>query len=218
MRSLVRGALLVSVLVMAPALARTEEAREEPGTAEPELILPGDHVVAPGEWVELRWTRAEAISELEILLSLDGGRHYTRCISPQLDPQRCGFRWRVPPDVAGDLRMRIRFNRDGREIEGAPTAALTVATTNAGQPQPLGLPPSDGSSGTREPRPSGERQGAPGGRPAPGVLGSSDDADPDRPPTSAHIAEGTDARPAPRPLAAPGGRPFTAPRTLPMRS
>jgi len=73
--------------------AASSEPREE---SEPELILPGGHVVRPGQWIELRWTKADEISELEILLSVDGGRHYSVCISPQLDPNRCSFLWRAP--------------------------------------------------------------------------------------------------------------------------
>src|SRR5437763_141636 len=106
--------IFVALMALLPLAGRAHA-----GTRAPRLILPGDHAVRSGQLIELKWTPADSISELEILLSLDGGRHYTMCISPSLDPLRCRFVWRVP-DVDAPLRMRIRFNRGGREIEGAP--------------------------------------------------------------------------------------------------
>jgi hypothetical protein len=121
---------------------------EEPGReSEPRLFLPGGHLVRAGQLIDLRWTAADRIRELEILLSLDGGRTYSLCISPRLDPKRCRFVWRVPGGAGGRLRMRIRFNRDGREIEGAPMALVAVSPAEPGAPEPLGLPPLDGDRG-----------------------------------------------------------------------
>jgi hypothetical protein len=65
--------------------------REHEGSA-PRLILPGAHAVQPGQWIDLTWTEADDIEELEILLSTDGGRTYAVCVSPQLDPQARHFR------------------------------------------------------------------------------------------------------------------------------
>ena len=193
-----------------PARAGEPDGESESG---PELILPGDHVVQPGEWIELRWTRADQISELEILLSRDGGRNYSVCISPQLDPGLCRFRWRVP-ESGGDLRMRIRFNRNGREIEGAPTGPLRVAAGETDRPQPLGLPPVGGRGAAREPRPAGERSQS---RPTPGVIGPRDAASPDRAHASARAIV---SRPDPgtSPPDTADLMPFSAPRSLPLRS
>src|SRR5262245_28283198 len=128
-----------------------------PRESEPRLTLPGTRVVRPGQWIDLRWSEADSISELEILLSRDGGRHYVECISPQLDPRRCHYTWRVPEIGKGELRMRIRFNRRGQEIEGAPSAPLMVAG-GLGGPEPLGLPPLARDSGERSPRSSSRGQ------------------------------------------------------------
>jgi len=210
--------LCASLLTVAwvPAMARAGEREEyEEHESEPELILPGDHVVRPGEWIELRWSRADEISEMEILLSSDGGRSYTVCISPQLDPRQCGFRWRVP-ETAGDLRMRIRFNRDGREIEGPPSAPLRVATGRSGPVQPLGLPPITRAGSSREPRAPGERSERPGGRATPGVMGGRQVSDP-----SPVLTSGLADPPATDPAAPPpraGAMPFAPPRMLPLRS
>ena len=157
-RHTARGALIAALLFGGIActgfwtpVAASEHWIESEG--EPVLILPGDHMVRPGQWVDLRWTPADRIAELEILLSLDGGRHYSVCISPQLDPRHCRFVWRVPDRPGQSLRMRIRFNRDGREIEGAPSGPLVVSAGTREQPEPLGLPPMNGSAGERGPEP-----------------------------------------------------------------
>src|SRR5215813_3271044 len=71
-------------------------ATASPTTTEPRLMLPGWHTVRAGQLLALRWSPADSVSELEILLSTDGGRHYSHCISPRLDPRRCRFVWRVP--------------------------------------------------------------------------------------------------------------------------
>jgi hypothetical protein len=157
LRSLVCCGLAAALLSTAAAAS---ERREEAG---PRLNLPGGHVVHPGESIRLCWGEADGITEMEILLSVDGGRHYSVCISPQLDPVRREFIWRVPDDAPGALRMRIRFNRNGHEIEGAPTTPLVVATAD-GQPAPLGLPAAGDVPGA--PRPTG--RGDPADRAATG--------------------------------------------------
>jgi hypothetical protein len=220
MRALSLAALLACLLPVvafpAPSPAKAGKPDDERGSR-PELILPGDHEVRPAEWIELRWTRTEAVTELEILLSLDGGRHFDVCISPQLDPGRCGFRWQVPQNAAGDLRMRIRFNRDGREIEGAPTAPLKVTANGPDPPQPLGLPLGPGGAGTREPRPAGERSEAPGNRASAGAVSPRGASDPRSPATWRAVSVPVQEPMTPPPTA-DDGMPFAAPRALPLRS
>jgi hypothetical protein len=112
--------------------------------------------VRAGQLVDLRWSPADSIAELEILLSVDGGRHYSRCISPRLDPRKCGFVWRVPDLGSATLQMRIRFNRGGREIEGAPAAPLLVFAGGRDQAEPLALPPLGGAEPSRPSNGRGE--------------------------------------------------------------
>ena len=208
--------LCACLWALAPSRVAAHEPweRKENPESGPELILPGDHEVQPGEWIELRWTRADRIRELEILLSLDGGRHYPVCISPQLDPGRCSFRWRVP-ERPGELRMRIRFNRDGHEIEGAPTAPLRVAAGDRERPQPLGLPPAQAEGGSGETRSPGQRSEGPQSRIASAAFGPRTAPEPRRPAASASAL-------ALAPRACPPGAgcpmPFHAPRSLPLRS
>jgi hypothetical protein len=133
--------------------------------SEPRLIVPGGHAVRTGQLVDLRWSPADSVRELEILLSVDGGRHYSICISPQLDPTRCEFVWRVPDLEARTVRMRIRFNRGGREIEGPPAAPIQVFRGGRDEPEPLALPPAERSEA---PRSGSGRSGAPASESAPG--------------------------------------------------
>ena len=107
--------------------------------SEPRLIVPEGSVVRAGQWIDLHWTAAESIVELEVLLSTDGGRTYSVCISPEMDPARRHFLWQVPADAGAAPRLRIRYNRGGREIEGPPTRALKMMAGGE-QPEPLGLP------------------------------------------------------------------------------
>src|SRR5437870_5669892 len=83
-----RAALLILALcAMGIGLARTvlAESRDRLEAA-PCLSLEGGHAVRPGQVIDLQWSEADAIRELEILLSTDGGRHYSVCVSPQLNP------------------------------------------------------------------------------------------------------------------------------------
>ena|SRR5215831_16173545 len=129
-------ALALVALALGPGAGLASEvARHE---TEPRLILPEGSVVSAGQWIDLRWTSAESITELEVLLSTDGGRTYSVCISPEMDPARRHFVWQVPADAGAEPRLRIRYNRGGREIEGPPTRALRM--TGGERPEPLGLP------------------------------------------------------------------------------
>jgi hypothetical protein len=141
--------------------------------AEPSIDLPGDRIVRAGRWIDLQWSAADQVTELEILISTDGGRHYAVCISPRLDPGLHHFLWRVPCATSGPLRMRIRFNRGGREIEGAPTGPLDVIAGHERDPEPLALPPlAGGMAGAPEP---GKSEGRSSGASALGPWRAEDD-------------------------------------------
>jgi hypothetical protein len=132
LRALWRAALTGAFIAFAVAQARA-------GATGPRLQLPEDGTVAPGEVVTFCWDGADrSIREMEILLSTDGGSHYAECVSPQLDPRAGRYQWRVPDLGVGRMRFRIRFNRDGREIEGEPSASLHVIEPPQ---EPIALPP-----------------------------------------------------------------------------
>jgi hypothetical protein len=211
-------ALACLLVFAAPAFSHTAARANAGREPEPRLVLPGSRVVRPGQWIDLRWSAAGEIEEMEILLSVDGGRHYSECISPQLDPEARHFLWRVPENPGGDLRLRIRFNRAGREIEGAPTAALVVGSGDRSRPEPLALPPFAGDDGEREPRSPGGRGGAPASESAAESPESADDpattpgADSWVEPLGASIPD------TPRPAESAIHARFTPPRSVPLRT
>ena len=72
--------------------------------------------VIAGSRLEIAWSGLEAgTREVELELSLAGGRWMR--ISPELEAREGRYRWRVPPDLAGPARLRLRFGGDGFESE-----------------------------------------------------------------------------------------------------
>lgn len=117
---------LIATLALLPGVARGMAAPASP-IASPRLVLPRLEAARSGSNLEIRWTRADGrIEELELQLSLDDGRHYTLRVSPELDPRAGRFVWRVPNLASGEARLRLRFNRGGREIEGEPSEPFRI--------------------------------------------------------------------------------------------
>lgn len=83
----------------------------------PTLISPAaGQVVHPGEKVRVEWktsspnsTRYPAWCEIELWLSLDGGRTYTMRITPSMDPNTRFFYWTVPNTPTNSALLDIRF-------------------------------------------------------------------------------------------------------------
>ena len=117
---------LIVTLALLPNVARGMAAPASP-IAPPRLVLPELEAARAGSNLEIRWTMPDAsVEELELQLSLDDGRHYTLRVSPELDPRAGRFVWRVPNLASGEARLRLRFNRDGREIEGEPSEPFRI--------------------------------------------------------------------------------------------
>jgi hypothetical protein len=205
--------LLLAVCVLAMMAFSGRAGAEENEESEPRLYLPGGHVVRPGQWIDLRWTPADRIAELEILLSVDGGRHYTIWVSPRLDPDRCRYLWQVPALGGAALSIRIRFNRDGREIEGAPMPL--ELSREEDQPEPLALPPLGGDA-DRAPRPGGRGE-SPQGRACVGTSEATDDVSHSRR-ASAQAAGRVGPETQPRPHGAAFHTTLTTPRFVPLRA
>ena len=118
--------ILVAALLL-PAQAGAAGAR-----VQARLIGPG-HAVRAGTFVELRWEALPAdVEELEILLSLDGGRQFNLRVSPECDPGTGRYRWRVPNLASSNARLMLRYRLEGREREAEPTAPFVIlARTDA---------------------------------------------------------------------------------------
>ena len=111
----------------APALA-------EPAAPTPALAGPGAEVRA-GQVVELWWGDLPAgVEEMEILLSLDDGQHYSIRVSPELDAHERRYRWRVPNLPAARARLRMRIGTARAEIETEPTSPFRISA--ASEPSP----------------------------------------------------------------------------------
>lgn len=86
----------------------------------------GEHLV-PGQLVEVRWDELpDGVHEMELLLELDGGSPYEVRLTPQLIGSSRSLAWEVPNLPAKGARLRLRWNRDGVEIEGEPSALFTI--------------------------------------------------------------------------------------------
>jgi hypothetical protein len=108
--------------------------------------------VRAGERIDLKWTGIDAsIEELEIQLSVDGGRHFTLRVTPELDARAGHFVWRVPNLATADARLRVRFNRGGREIEGSTSAAFRIMPRADDAPEYAQIHEGAWWMGTRDP-------------------------------------------------------------------
>jgi hypothetical protein len=79
--------------------------------------------------------RYVAWCEMEVWLSLDGGRTFPMCITPILDPKATQFDWTVPNMPTNAAVLDIRFGCDGWYPESySPQPASTfVIAQRAGQ-------------------------------------------------------------------------------------
>ena len=77
------------------------------------------HVLYAGQEVRVEWkstlpnVRYVAWCEMEVWLSLDGGRTFPMCITPILDPKATHFDWTVPNMPSNAAVLDIRFGCDG---------------------------------------------------------------------------------------------------------
>lgn len=73
-----------------------------------------------GELVEIRWSAVPPeAKEVELLLSVDGGRHFSLRLTDELGADSRSFRWRVPNLIADGATLSLRMGIDCRETESA---------------------------------------------------------------------------------------------------
>jgi hypothetical protein len=97
------------------------------------IVVPaGGERLVPGQLVEVRWERLpNDVDEMELLLELDGGAPYEVRLTPQLIGSSRSLAWEVPNLPAEVARLRLRWSRDGIEIEGEPSAVFTIVPNPA---------------------------------------------------------------------------------------
>jgi hypothetical protein len=117
-------------LSAAPQLVTTASAG---GTYSARLISPRvGQVLYPGQHIRVEWKsvlpdlNGLAGCEMEVWLSVDGGRTFLMCISPWLNPKDKFFDWTVPNMPTNAAVMDIRF---GCEVFYPETYAPQPAST-----------------------------------------------------------------------------------------
>lgn len=96
----------------------------------------------PGASVELTWTLpspdadagAGSPAEMELILSLDGGRTYPLRVTRRLDPEATGWRWDVPFLPTDHARLALRMGSD-EAPEAERIALVSVEFAIAARPR-----------------------------------------------------------------------------------
>ena len=125
-----RGAWLAFALalVFVPRLVLAHPA----AVTDPAIELPAGLALRAGQSYEIHWSAPDgSVDEMEILLSIDGGRRFALRVSPEIDARAGKYVWRVPNLSSAEARLRVRFHRGGQEIDGASTAAFTLLGSRA---------------------------------------------------------------------------------------
>ena len=130
--------LLVTVFALAlncaPQFVDTSNAASDKYSAQ--LISPtAGQVLYPGQNVRVEWTanipKTQAGGcEMEVWLSLDGGMHFTLCLTPHIDPKATFFYWTVPNTPTNAAVLDIRFGCEWYYPESyspQPASMFTIA-------------------------------------------------------------------------------------------
>jgi hypothetical protein len=114
--------LLVVAFALAPQLFNSSRGAlaASGGTYSASLISPTiGEVLHPGQRIRIQWkdtlpnVRYVAWCEMEVWLSLDGGRTFPMCITPILAPKTTYFDWTVPGTPTNAAVLDVRFGCDG---------------------------------------------------------------------------------------------------------
>ena len=135
----IMSTLFAVALSFAPQFVNTSSA--DPGKYSAQLITPtAGQILYPGQRVRVEWTHTLpnvnlAGCEEEVWLSLDGGRTFTACITPILDPKATFFYWTVPNMPTNAAVLDIRFGGEGSypECFAPQTASTFVISQTTGQ-------------------------------------------------------------------------------------
>ena len=91
-----------------------------------------------GETVEIRWSGVpRGADEIELLLSVDGGRHFSLRLTDKLNSGSRSFLWRVPGLVTDSASLAIRAGVYGREIMSNPGPLFRISRNPSTESLPL---------------------------------------------------------------------------------
>jgi len=136
--------LLVVAFALAPQLFNTSAGvfAASGGTYSAKLISPRlGQVVYPGQQVRVEWTAAFPDMrnlygcEMELWLSLDGGRTWATCITPTILPNTRYYNWIVPNMPTNAAVLDIRFGCEFYYPESyspQPASTFVIAATAPG--------------------------------------------------------------------------------------
>ncbi|MGE5209190.1 MAG: hypothetical protein ACM3KL_07655 [Alphaproteobacteria bacterium] len=131
--------LLLLAFVIAPS--RMLAIPPPPPSFYPTLVSPkAGQIVYPGQKIRVEWQRPGAnlvnwpsYCEIELWLSLDGGRTYTIPVTPSMDPNATFFYWTVPNTPTNSAVLDIRFGCEPFYPEGFhPQNASPFVIASAG--------------------------------------------------------------------------------------
>ena len=125
-------------LIAALCLASTARAAPQSG---PRVRISSPGPVHPGDRIEFVFEGGtRGVDEFEILLSMDGGRTYPQRISEELSPTTRRWSWRVPRLSCSEIRLRVQFHRDGREIEGEESVPVPLIADDGNDADRTAIP------------------------------------------------------------------------------
>ena len=131
---------LISVTLFLAVLSLLTEAVAATGYSARLISPTAGQVLYPGQKVRVEWEATvpnpNAVGcEMELVLSLDGGRTFNTYITPPLDPKARYFYWTVPNTPTNAAMLDIRFGCEVfyPESRSPQTASPFVIMPTAGQ-------------------------------------------------------------------------------------
>ena len=125
--------ILAVALSVAPQLVSTSNAA---GGFSARLISPSlGQVLHPGEQITVEWQSTLPKTgaggcEMELFLSVDGGRTFTMCITPHINPHTTSFNWTVPNLPTNAAVLEICFGCEWfypESFSPQPAATFVIA-------------------------------------------------------------------------------------------
>lgn len=133
-----RGLLIISLGLAVVSVCSNAGAAS--GGYSAHLISPRPaQVLYPGQRIRIEWKSVlpqtdAAGCEMELFLSLDGGRTFTICITPQMNPKDTSFVWTVPNTPTNAAVLDIRFGCEHYYPESSspqPASTFVIASAAA---------------------------------------------------------------------------------------
>jgi hypothetical protein len=134
-----RGLLAIVFAVALSAAPQLVTTASAGGTYSASLISPRvGQVLYPGQHIRVEWKSVLpnlgglAGCEMEVWMSVDGGRTFQMCISPRLNPKAKFFNWTVPNMPTNAAVLDVRFGCEAFYPETfAPQPASTFVIAQA---------------------------------------------------------------------------------------